>query len=219
MFRKIRLLMLAMPMATTALFAQTPAADPSDRLREVLPADVAERVLARIAEARSRELPAQALENRALKFAARGIAPADIERAINEHVDRQAQSRTALEAGRTERPRPEEVEAGAEAMRQGVDGEAVSALARSAPSGRSLAVPLYAIGSLVDRGLPSDAALQRVLERLQARATDAEIERMPNGVPRRDAGAGRVAPPGPPGGTPPGPPRRNPPVDPPGKRP
>ena len=31
--------------------AQTPAADPSDRLREVLPADVAERVLARIAAA------------------------------------------------------------------------------------------------------------------------------------------------------------------------
>ena len=32
------------------------------------------------------------------------------------------------------------------------------------------------IGSLVDRGLPSDQALQQVLARLKARATDAELE-------------------------------------------
>jgi hypothetical protein len=210
MFKTIRALIVAVPLAATALSAQTPAADPSARLREVLPADVAERVIARIAEARSRELPAQALENRALKFAARGVAPADIERAINEHVDRQSQARSALATGRPERPRPDEVEAGAEAMRQGVDGEAVSALARSAPSGRSLAVPLFVVGSLVDRGLPSDEALQRVLERMQERATDAELERLPSGVPRGTSADGprRVAPPNRPGEIPrnPGPP-------------
>jgi hypothetical protein len=160
------------------LAAQTPAADPSAKLREVLPADVAERVLAKIAEARARELPAAALENRALKFAARGVVPREIERAVTEHADRLASAKGALASGRGQNPTGEEVEAGAEAIRQGVDGAAVSALAKEAPSGRSLAVPLYVIGSLVDRGLPSDQALARVQERLAARASEAELERM-----------------------------------------
>lgn len=172
------------------LSAQVPAADPTDRLREVLPADVAERVLARIAEARARELPAAALENRALKFAARGIAPADVERAIDAHATRMEAARAAFRLGREGAVSAEEIEAGAEAMRQGVDGAAVSELAKSAPSGRSLAVPLYVIGSLVERGLPSDEALARVQERLLARASDAEIERMPMGVGRGAMGQG-----------------------------
>jgi hypothetical protein len=177
---------LATAIAFAGADAQTPAADPSDRLREVLPADVAERVLAKIAEARSRELPAAALENRALKFAAKGVAPADIERSVTEHAQRMEQAKSAIERGRGGRAQGEEVDAGAEAMRRGVDGAAVSELAKSAPSGRSLAVPLMVIGSLVERGLPSDDALLRVQERLQARATDAELEELP-----RDLAAGR----------------------------
>lgn len=170
--------------ASATLQAQTPAADPTARLREVLPADVAERVIARIAAARAVELPTQALENRALKFAARGVLPVEIERAINEHADRLDRSREVLRDARPERPSGDEVEAGAEALRQGVDGAAVSALAKSTPSGRSLAVPLFVIGSLVERGLPSDAALARVQERLLARATDADLERMPGEMGR-----------------------------------
>ena len=88
----------------------------------------------------------------------------------------------------------DEVEAGAEALRQGVDGAAVSELAKEAPSGRSLAVPLYVIGGLVDRGLPSDDALARVLERLTARASDAEIQRLPGELPPQAAG-GQAKPP------------------------
>jgi len=177
----------ALAMATV-LTAQVPAVDPSARLREVLPADVAERVLARIAEARSRELPAAALENRALKFTARGVPPAEVERAVFEHAARMENASKAMRDARPIRPSDAEIEAGAEAMRQGVDGAAVSTLAKSAPSGRSLAVPLFVIGSLVERGLPSDEALSRVRERLVARATDAEIERMPGTV-----GGGRPA--------------------------
>lgn len=165
----------------SVLMAQAPAADPSERLRAVLPADVAERVTARIAEARNRDLPPQAvmaLENRALKYASRGVAPADVERAIGAHAERMLAARTAIEAARPGRAAGDEIDAGAEAMRQGVDGEAVSALAKSTPSGRSLAVPLFVIGNLVERGLPSDQALARVQERLTARATDRELERM-----------------------------------------
>jgi hypothetical protein len=170
-------------LAAGMLSAQAPAADPSARLREVLPAAVAERVLAVIAEARARELPAAALENRALKFAARGIVPRDIERSVVEHAERLERAKGALERGRGTQPTGDEVEAAAEAIRQGVDGAAVSALAKSAPTGRSLVLPLYVIGSLVDRGLPSDEALARVRDRLEAWAADAELERLPAELP------------------------------------
>src|SRR4051794_34810633 len=144
--------------------AQTRAQDPSARLREVLPPDVAQRVLATIADARARQLPATALENRALKFAAKGVEPTRIERSVNEQAGRMDAARNALVAGRRSQPAADEIEAGAEAIRKGVGGAQVSLLAKSAPSGRSLAVPLFVIGTLTDRGLPSSQALQRVLE-------------------------------------------------------
>jgi hypothetical protein len=160
--------------------AQTPAADPASRLEQVLPADVAARVRAIVAKARSRDLPAEALENRALKFAAKGVKPASIETAIAEQERRMESVHDALQRARGGRPAADEVEAGAEALRKGVDGNDVSALAKSAPSGRSLAVPLYVIGSLLDRGVPADVALQRVRERLTSRATDQDLERLPS---------------------------------------
>jgi hypothetical protein len=215
-------LVAALAFVATAAVAQTPARDPSARLREVLPPDVAQRVLARIADARAHNLPADALENRALKFAAKGVNAADIERSIDQQAVRMQNARNALAGGRGAEPAGDEVEAGAEAMRKGVDAAAVSRLAKNAPSGRSLAVPLFVIGSLTDRGLSSDQALQSVLARLQARATDADIESMPgnvqsaasrNGKPadesgrdfgqsHRPASAGRPTNAGPPAGVP-----------------
>lgn len=187
--------MLVLAVMAPVALAQLPASDPSARLREVLPADVAERVLATIAEARAVDLPAPAvtaLENRALKFASRGVPAAEVERAVREHGSRMQEARSAIETGRGRAAAGDEIDAGAEAMRQGVDGAAVSALAKSAPSGRSLAVPLFVIGSLVERGLPSDQALLRVQERLTARATDRELERMGSENGRgRPEGAGR----------------------------
>lgn len=159
--------------------AQTPAHDPSERLREVLPADVADRVLARIADARAHDLPADALEQRALKFAARGVAPADIERSVAEQAERMAVARSALASARGHEPSGDEIEAGAEAMRGGVDGSEVSALAKSAPSGRSLAVPLYVLGNLAASGIPAADALERVRARLAAHASDSDLEKLP----------------------------------------
>jgi hypothetical protein len=183
MIRYVRYVsLLATVIAFTGAAAQTPAADPSAKLREVLPADVADRVIAKIAQARARELPAAALENRALKFAARGVPAADIEKSVNAQADRMEKSKEAIEKGRGKKAQGDEIDAGAEAMRKGVDGAQVSALAKSAPSGRSLAVPLFVVGSLVDRGLPSDDALLRVQEKLQARASDRELEQLPGSV-------------------------------------
>src|SRR3954447_6649590 len=138
------------------LSAQAAGKDASARLREVLPADVAARVIARISDARAHQLPGEALENRALKFAAKGVHPASIERSINEQALRMENARAALVSGRGSKPAGDEIEAGAEAMRKGVDGAAVAALAKNAPRDRSLAVPLFVIGSLTDRGVSAD---------------------------------------------------------------
>jgi hypothetical protein len=172
---------------TAGAAAQTRANDPSARLAQVLPADVAAQVLAVIAKARAHELPTQALENRALKFAAKGVHPDSIKKSVEEQERRMETANDALRRGRGQKPTDDEIDAGAEAIRKGVDGAKVSELAKSAPSGRSLAVPLYVIGSLIDRGLPSDAAHQRVLERLQARAADREIEQLPSELPSQGA--------------------------------
>lgn len=172
--------------------AQVPSKDPSARLREVLPPDVATRVLARIADARAHQLPADALENRALKFAAKGVDPQKIEQSIEEQVVRMGNAKAALEKGRGSMPAGDEIEAGAEAMRKGVDGAAVSLLAKTAPRDRSLAVPLFVIGSLTDRGLSADQALQSVLDRLKARASDADLEGLTSEIsPGNSAGQGR----------------------------
>ena len=195
--KKFSLILTAL-LAAGTLGAQTPANDPSARLREVLPADVAEKVLATISDARAHQLPTRALEQRALKFAAKGVDPTLIAKSIDQQEDRMEKAKDALDVKR--KPSDDEIEAGAEAIRQGVDGAAVSELAKSAPSGRSLAVPLFVIGSLVDRGLPSDEALARVLAKLQQRASDREIEQISEGLGpsqgNRPATAGRPANPG-----------------------
>jgi hypothetical protein len=183
----VALLTVAMLGAAAARAAAQPgnsgqAYDPSARLREVLPADIAERVLAKIAAARSRGLPAQALERTALKGAARSVPPAEIERAVAAQEQRLEKSKMELSGVQDREASGDEIEAGAEALRQGVDGKSVSALAKSAPSGRSLAVPLHVLGSLVARGLPSDQALAAVVERLNARAEDAQLAQLPEQV-------------------------------------
>ena len=222
--RSFALLFLTMALVAQGSGAQVPARDPSARLREVLPADVAQRVLARIADARARQLPAGALENRALKFAAKGVDPKDIERSVNEQAQRMESARSALSSGRGSAPAGDEIEAGAEAMRKGVDGASVARLAKRAPQDRSLAVPLFVIGTLTDRGLPLNQAMERVLAQLNARSSDADLERMPAELPaqatagqanrpaetgrdfgqshRKPAAKGRPATAGPPAGIP-----------------
>jgi len=173
--------------------ATLPAQDVSARLRDVLPADVAERVITKIAEARAQGLAADALEQRALKFAARGVAAADIERSVAEQAQRQGTANAVLQRARAGRPSADEIDAGAEAMRQGVDGSQISALAKAAPSGRSLAVSLAVLGELQDRGLPSDDALARVRERLVERVSDRELAELPEQARGRGAAnAGRA---------------------------
>lgn len=220
--------------APAALHAQ---ADPVSKLEGVLPPDVAAAVIATVTEAMQQGLPGRAVAELALQGVALGRSGPDVLNAARALVSELGASRAVLEREGRSRAAGGEVEAAALALRMGVDGAAVSELARTTPSGRSLAVPLLVTAALVERGLPSDDALSAVRSRLQARAGDAELVALPEaatlaltrGTTPADRGpaygSGRVpgtlplgglgVPGGPPGGLPvnpgipgtPGPPR------------
>ncbi len=165
--------------------AQAPGDPAAARLRQRLPADVASRVLARVADARAHHLAAEALEQRALKFAARGVAPADIERAVDEQAERMSKVKPVLDGARGRAASADEVDAAAEALRSGASASQIAELARRAPSGRSLAVPLFVLGDLATRGVPASDALHMVIDRLAAKTSDADFERLPDQAARR----------------------------------
>jgi hypothetical protein len=105
---------------------------------------------------------------------AKGRSGADVLQALDAMLADLGMAREALsDAGSA--PSSDEVEAAGMAMRMGVDAAAVSGLARSRPEGRSLAVPLLVLGGLSQRGLPSDEALSRVIDRLGTRMGDADL--------------------------------------------
>lgn len=145
--------------------------DATARLAEVLPADVSADVLQRIEAARAMELPSQAMAVLALEGVAKGRSGAEVLAAVELLAGDMSRAQEALRRG-DRAPGEGEVEAATAAMRMGVDGDAVSALARSQPSGRALTVPLLVVGGLVGRGLPSDDALAAVQKRLSAQADD-----------------------------------------------
>lgn len=164
--------------AATLFFASVASAqnanDPSAQLRAVLPAKVAEHVLATIADARARSLPAAALEQQALRLARQGTKPADVEKSVDRSAKNMKEAKAALEkSGR--KPTNNEVVAGGALIAKGVSGKQVSEWARSAPSGRDLTVPMNVTASLMDRGLNSDAALARVHDRLVQKHTDRQL--------------------------------------------
>lgn len=177
---------------TTPAGAQHPAGqehayDPSARL-SVLPDDIEQHVLAVIAEARSRGLPAQALERTALKGLARNVPARDIERAVVAQAERMERVQEALARVKSRSSSADEIEAGAEAVRNGVDVSLLVELATGAPSGRSLAVPMHVLGSLVARDIPAKDAIMAVRAKLDARAPDTEIAQLPEQVTSRPGG-------------------------------
>jgi hypothetical protein len=162
------LAVLAMPLAAGA------QQDPTERLLEVLPEHIAADVMLHVGAAHEQGLPANAVRNVALEGVTKGRSGEEVLAAVELLVGDLSRAREAL--GASGRATGEgEIEAAAAAMRMGVDGEAVSALASSQPSGRSLSVPLLVIGGLADRGLPSDQALSAVQARLGAGAGDAAL--------------------------------------------
>jgi len=166
--------LLVLSVKAGTVLAQAPAGA-SSKIARVLPAAAAERVLSRIEDARARGLPAGTLEQRALELSAKGVAPDRVARAIDEQAEGLDSAQRILTAGGRGNAAGEEIDAASTALRKGLAGAALGDLAQSAPSGRSLAVPLLVIASLIDRGLPADTAVRRVLARLDARVSDQQL--------------------------------------------
>jgi hypothetical protein len=179
-------LVLAGSLASQPVGAQLPD-KASERIRAALPADVADRILATIADARARELPAVALENRALELAAKGVNPHDIENDLERRAEGLDKARAALARGGRSHPAADETEAAADAMSKGLDDRAVSELAQTAPSDRSVAVPIYVLSNLTQNGRGIQEALARVQAALAAGVPDEQLQR---GANRRPADRG-----------------------------
>lgn len=185
-------------LAAAALFAaanvgaQAPSHDVSEQLRAVLPEDVAEQVIQRVESARSRGLPAQAIEARALELVAKGGSAEMVLDRVSQFAGELGEAREALRRGGIERPSGDEIEAAADVISKGVDGADVSALAKSAPSGRSLVVPLTVVSSLLAADHPANKALAEVKARLDAGSSDSEIKGMASAASgRKPAVTGR----------------------------
>lgn len=175
MKRTLELLLALSLLVPGSLLAQQ---DPVEKLGQVLTPDQAERVMQTVQNALSQGLPGLAIAERALEGVAKGRSGEEVVAAAQELAGQLAAAHHAIEsAGRS--PDASEIESGANAMALGVDGAAISDLASSSPSGRSLAVPIAVIGSLYDRGLPSDDALAAVKARLESHAADLELLDMP----------------------------------------
>lgn len=173
------LILMAMALPLSATAQQSPA----ERIEATLPADIATEILGHIEAAEARGLPGTALSNAALESLTKGRGGEETLASVVSIRSDLGRARAALDdAGRA--PREGEVEAAAAAMRMGVDGGAVSTLANSQPSGRSMAVPMLVLGSLTDRGLPSDEALTAVRDGIAAHAHDADLLRSFEGVGR-----------------------------------
>lgn len=148
------------------------------RIRAALPEAEARRAIELIVEAERAVLPAGVLEQLALQGIIKGVAPRTIIAAMEREAARLERARSAL-AGRGRVAEDTELRAASDAMARGVPGDAVAELARQAPADRALAVPVFVLGSLADRGVPSSAALAMILERLTEGAEDREIEQLP----------------------------------------
>lgn len=148
--------------------------DPVDKLREVLPADIVDQVIAQVEAARAQELPAQAMANIAMEGIAKGRSAEEVLGAVEQLGIDLSRAREALQNGDAG-VEGGNLEAATAAVRMGVDPEAVSALAQSQPLGRSLAVPLLVLGGLAERGLSSGDALAAVRARLEAGVGDPEL--------------------------------------------
>jgi RNA polymerase sigma factor (sigma-70 family) len=147
------------------------------RIRKLLPRDVGERILTRIAAGKDQGLPAGALEQRTLELSARRMPAKDIERAIIGDADRLSHVRRLLGTTAHASSSTAELIAGAEALRRGSDTSSIVALARAVPIRRNVAVPLQILAQLVGGGMNAEEAVDKIRTRVQNDAPDAALER------------------------------------------
>lgn len=140
-----------------------------------LSADADAKVDANLKAARARHLPEQPIRDRVAEGEAKGASEAQIVAASGRTLaELQASYDAMVKAGRKE-PSQDEVARGGQLMARGFTSAQVEAVARKAPSDRSLVVAFETLTSLQARGASTARAAARVEQLLAARASDAQM--------------------------------------------
>lgn len=163
---------------------------PVVRLRAVLPSPVADSVTAALARAQAIGLPTEPLAERALEALAKNRPAESLPGMLERLSADMIAGRAALETAGVPNPNADEIEAAAAALGHGVSGDEIAAMARGRHGG-GLAVPLFALAELHDRGLPSDQAVTRALARIQTVADGSNPGANPARPPVVPANSGR----------------------------
>jgi RNA polymerase sigma-70 factor (ECF subfamily) len=185
----------AFDVSSSVLTSSSATNPPSDagsasvRLKEALPRASAQRVLAAITSARSRGLPANMLENRALKFVAKHVKPADIEDAIVADAEAMGKAKQLLVAAGRKEPTADEIDATAQLLGEGADSASIASLAKFASAGRPVLVPLRVGAELVATSSSPHETLARVEDKVRGGATDAQLEQLLDVPPQKVAAA------------------------------
>ena len=152
-----RSLVVSLMIVTLALAGSSASAQ-DDRLVRRLDSTTYARVTAELDSARGAGLPVEPLIARALEGASKNAPGARIVAAVHRLAADLAAARRALGETST----TTELEAGASALRAGVDATALADLRRARPR-YALTVPLAVLADLVARGVPPDTAARFVV--------------------------------------------------------
>jgi hypothetical protein len=140
-----------------------------------LSAESQSRVEANVRAARERKLPEQPIRNRVAEGQAKGASEAQIVAASGRTLMDMQTSFDAMVRGGHAQPSETEVTRGSQLLARGYTSADIEAVARKAPSDRSLVVAFETLTSLQARGVPTARAVAQVENKLSARASDLDL--------------------------------------------
>ena len=175
-------LTIALLAAPTALFAQqasttaSATASASTQTSVTIPASYSAQAHANIEaafkRAQQKNLPDQAMRERLAEGQAKAASDAQVAAAVEKAEARLEASQSAMVRAGRKSPTQQEVNAGEQAMAHGATDSQVEAVAKHAPSDRSLVVAFGVLSKLQAQGRPVDQAVAEITAKLDARATD-----------------------------------------------
>lgn len=151
-------------------------------------------VEAELTAARKRELPEAPIRRRVAEGRAKGASEAQQAQAARKVLLTMEAAVEAMASGGRAHPTDEEVDRATGAMERGYTRAQVEAVAKSAPSDRSLVVAFDVLTKLNERGVPVAKALAQVTSKLEARQPDVDIQTLLGA--QAGAGIGVSKPPG-----------------------
>lgn len=175
-----RLTMVVVILALKLAVATSPSSAQSvdATIRGLLPGAPGDSAAAVAAAARAAGLPVMSLELLVRQGVAKEVAPPAVVAALRAEVDRLSRAQAVL-VGERGQVNERELRAAADALHRGVTVDAIARLARLAPAGRSLELPIFVLAGLVDRGIPVDDALAAVRARMLEGTDDRELGDLP----------------------------------------